>query len=545
MDRRHSLPLIGLAILLAGACGDDDTAAEPSASSAGSVSASTSGAQPTAADTVPGGCEATAPGTQIDFGTYASSGLLDPTLVAGAIIGGHELAAVYDVLFTYDHGTDTVVPRLAESMTPSQDYTRWTLRLREEITFSDGTPLTAQLVADNIDRYFADTATSPAAGLLRPIMTKRVVDERTLEFTLEKPWFEFPKVFADQPGMIVNTAAIGDDPEAFAAQPPPEAGLGPYVVERNAPGEEIVMVARDDYWDGPVCVERVRFVSVPGARATYDAFQAGELDVAFLREEVVIAEAEADGTEGVFDTAHGGQILFLNHAEGRPANDPRIREAIWLAVDDQVVNDRVFQGTMLNSKSLIYPDSPLGSDAIAVVPTDPERAAALVEDAKADGYDGTLDIVCPTTPPSPDSAVTFQGLLEAVGFDVNVTTIPANEHVGSVLATNFDAACWGIGVHSTWIPSTLYRSLHSTGVNAAASSYRSDEMDRALDAALAADNRQAQQAAVAEVNNIFANDFVGASIGAARQGLIWQPAVNGVVGSVTSIALLHDTYVAE
>lgn len=490
-------------------------------------------------------CEATDSGSEVTVGTYFSPGQLDPTLVTGGLVGGHEVAALYDVLFLYDYETDSVVPRLAESMTPNDDYTVWTLRLKDGITYSDGTPLTAQLVADNIDRYFAETATSPARGTLEGIERKRVIDDRTLELTLKLPWYEFPKVFADQPGMIVNTKAVGKDPAAFAADPPEAAGLGPYVLERNAPNEEIVLRARDDYWDGPVCIERLRFVSIPGAKATYDAFRNGELDAAFLREEQVVAEAEDAGIDGWFDLTHAGQSVYLNHADGRPAADPRIREAIWLALDDEAVNSRVFEGTMLASKSLIHPDSSLASDALDVVPTDPDRAADLVDEAKADGYDGSLELVCPTTPPSPDAALTYEGLLEAVGFDVTVKTLPAAEHIEKVFATDFDASCWGLGVQEAMLPTTLYRSLHSSGTNFARTAYRSAEMDRALEAALAADTPETQREAVAEVNNIFGEEFVAASLGAAPQGMIWQPELQGVVPTVNSIFLFHEAALTE
>ena len=178
------------------------------------------------------------PGTQIDYGTFAPNRAFDPTRSSGALVGGTEIAAVYDVLFIFDPETAEIVPHLAESLEPNEDFTQWTLTLRKGITYSDGTPLTAQLVSDNINRYCKKGVTNTSGGFLQFITDRTVVDDLTLEMTLSTPITEMGLIFADEPGMIVNTNAIGDDIDAFGVQPPDAAGLGPYVVERNIPGEE-------------------------------------------------------------------------------------------------------------------------------------------------------------------------------------------------------------------------------------------------------------------------------------------------------------------
>ena len=139
----------------------------------------------TAPDSGGGGCEATVPGTQLDYGIFAPNSAFDPTGTSGALVGGTETAAVYDVLFRWDSETGEIVPHLAESLTPNDDYTAWTLKLREGITYSDGTPLTAQLVSDNIDRYFApEGVRNTSGGFLQYIAEKTATDDLTLEMTL-------------------------------------------------------------------------------------------------------------------------------------------------------------------------------------------------------------------------------------------------------------------------------------------------------------------------------------------------------------------------
>lgn len=83
------------------------------------------------------GCTETVAGSQIDYGVFAPARAIDPPSNSGALVGGTELAAVYDVPFTFNFETNQFEPKLAESLEPNDDFTTWTLTLREGITFSD------------------------------------------------------------------------------------------------------------------------------------------------------------------------------------------------------------------------------------------------------------------------------------------------------------------------------------------------------------------------------------------------------------------------
>lgn len=517
--------------LVAVACGDDGDGGDDAA---GSGDDDTTQQVPSASEA---GCDETVPGTELNWGVFAPTDALDPPFVSGALVGGTELAAIYDVLMRFDHETNEFVPQLAESMESNDDFTEWTLNLREGITYSDGTTLTAQLVSDNMDRYLQEGVRNTSGGFLTPITEKTVVDDTTLRMTLEAPWVEFPFVFADEPGMIVNLNAVGGDPDAFAAQPPEAAGVGPYVVERNAPGEEVLLRARDDYWGGPVCIETVRFSWVPGSQPTYEAFTSGDFNVAFLRDPVTIAEARDAGDESFFVQQDAGAMVILNHAAGRPGEDPRVREAAILALDDELVNERAYQGELATSKTLIQPGSRFFSDDVEALPTNPERAAELVEEAKADGWDGSIEILCADNPPASDVALATQGLWEAAGMEVEVRTLAQSDQIGEVVEGNFDAACWGFNADAATGITTFLRNLDSVS-SSNRMGYVSEEMDAALLDILAADTEAAQLEAFAEMNRIFNEDHVAVNYGAPEEGIVWSGDVRGIVPTVATIFLL-------
>jgi peptide/nickel transport system substrate-binding protein len=484
-------------------------------------------------------CEATVPGSQLDYGIFAPNSAFDPTGTSGALVGGTENAAVWDMLFRWDPETGEVVPKLAESLTPNEDFTAWTLKLREGITYSDGTPLTAQLVSDNIDRFFAtEGVRNTSAGFLQYIAEKTAVDDLTLEMTLNTAYAEFPQVFADEPGMVVNLNAIGDDLDAFRVQPPDAAGLGPYIVERNVPGEETILKARSDYWDGPVCIETLRFVYIPGAAPTYDAFRNGELDAAFLRDPIVTADVEADGVQHFWFDQDCGGLLTYNHREGRPTSDIRLREALSLAIDPQIISDRAFQGALETTKSLFGAESRWMSDAVEEQPYDPERASQLVEEVKADGWDGTLNFVGVAEGTGPDTALAIQGMLAAVGVDAEPELIPQVDSIGRMGAGEFDIIGNGFNCGPDTALLSLIRNLSSTSPTNRMG-YVSPAMDELLNQALA--TPVADLAPVmAEINNQLNADWAAAPYSVGTEGLIWADNVSGIVPTYSSIFLFDN-----
>ena len=488
-----------------------------------------------------GQCDETVPGSIINYGLAGPNAAFDPVATSGAQVGGTENAAVWDVLFVYDLETGDVMPHLAESITPNDDFTVWTLSLREGIAFSDGTPLDAQLVSDNLDRFVVpEGVRNAAAGEVSRISDKQVVDELTLEITLDSPFAQFDSVLADEPGEIVNLNAIGDDVDAFRIQPPDEAGLGPYVVGRNVPGEETVLIARADYWGGPVCIETIRFTWNADAQATYDSFRNGELDVALIADPGVVSQAENDGADGVLYPQVFSSILYFNHRDSFDTADPRVREAISLTIDPQIINDRAYEG-QLDAGTMYFGDqSPFWSEDMQELELDPERAAELVEEAKADGFDGTITLVSTVDGPGPDTALAVEGLLGSIGITVEQQPVTRAD-----LITRLAAGDWDMITTSSFSGAdsgllALVRYLQSESPSNRMG-YDSDEMDALLDEALATPYADLP-AVVARISNQLHDDVALLTYGTADYMLVTD-GVSGIVPSYALVGLFHDASV--
>lgn len=495
------------------------------------------GSHATQAGTAP--CDATIPGTELRYGMAGPNAAFDPIGTSGSFVGGTENAAVWDVLFTYDEASGTVVPHLAESITPNDDFTVWTLKIRSGISYSDGTPFTAQLVSDNVERFLApDGVRNAAGGYLSIIADRTVIDDTTLEFSLSTAFAEFPQVFTDEPGEIVNLNAIGDDLDAFRVQPPAAAGLGPYVVESNIPGEETVLRARDDYWGGPVCIETIRFTWNPDVSATYAAFQNGELDAAMLRDPAVVAQVQDDGVDAyVYEQNYASQLYF-NHRDGHATANPLVREAIALAVDPNVINDRAFEGTLTAGTTLVGPDSPFWSEAMVGLEPDVERASELVEQAKAEGWDGRVSLVSSTAGVGPDTALAVEGMLGAVGIEVLQDPVPAADIATRLNSGEFDMITntMPVGSDSALLAVVRYFSSSSPSNRIG---YSSDAMDALVTEALASPYADLPSV-MARINDQINADTPLLQYGTTSDALVWADNVSGLVVTYSSVVLFHE-----
>ena len=529
------IALLCVLVLVAAACGDDDDDEE----AGGEETTETTEAE----DKGPP-CEQTVPGTQVTFGVFAPSAAIDPPNSSGALVGGTELINFYDTLMRWDPKTGEYVPKVAESLEPNADFTEWTLKLRPNMKYADGTPFDTANLDKHLQRFFGQGLRNNASGYLSLITERRIVDPTTMVFKLSQPWATFGFALADEPGEVVNVNAIGADPAAFGQNPPPHAGIGPYTVEKNVPNEELVLKARADYWDGPVCIERLRFVFVPGSRATYDAFKAGDLDVAFLREADVIADAKTAKENILLAVQDAGNMIMINHRADRPGADASVREAIVKALDEEVINERIYAGKAKVMRQLIHPESRLYSEDVEEAPKDPAGAKAALEKAKAAGFDGQVEVLCTDRPPGPDLCITVKASLDAAGFTTTQALLPQNDQILRVAQTQFDISQFGFNVSASTAFAQLYINLHSKSPRNRMG-YSSPALDAALAELAAAEDISEQKEAIAAVNNAFVKDYAAFSFNASEEGVVFTDEVKGLKETVATTFFFDDAYLEQ
>lgn len=482
------------------------------------------------------------PGEPVEGGTltvadYSEARSLDPTTtIPNGATGGNALAAVYDTLMRYDRESDTFVPQLAESL-ESEDGRTWTLTLREGVTFSDGTPLDSAAVLGSIGYYMENFGFNTLL-LASSIQDMKPVDDRTVEFTLNQPWPGFPQVLASGAGMIVAPAAIKNGKEGFEP-----IGAGPFTLASYKPAEELVLDRRDDYWGGTPHLEQLRFVWLGSDDAKMDALDSGSVDVANIRAAKAVEDARKDGWAGVMSPSGMGSMLWINNREDQPGADPRVREAINLAIDPEQYLERSAGGAGIPSRSIYSAAMPYYED-IETIEQDPERATELVEEAKADGVDTTLTYIGQSDQASQNAAVAVEAQLEAVGFDVELELLnDITEQTNRIYVTHdFDLAVASLSLGPNPF-ANLFTGLSSQSPQNP-SGYASEEMDTLLGQLQAASDDERSDILTA-INEQWQADYPGVALAAGAFFLPWQDEVHGIVPSHDDIMLFAEAWKAE
>jgi peptide/nickel transport system substrate-binding protein len=544
MDRSRALRLACVAcssLLLLVACGDD-----ADEDSSGTTDPASGAESP---DGDEGTCTAERRGGEITMGSFSQPATLDPVTGGGnGRTGAIELAAIYDTLMRYDQASGEYEPRIAESAEVSDDGLTWTVTLREGVTFGNGDPLTAEDVQWNIERAQSDENVTPNKGVARRVTGMEVVDERTITMTLAAPWSDFPWLLSSQVGMMVNPRVYeATDPTEFGLSPPTGAGAGGYEVARFAPGEEIVLEAKEEFWDGAACIEELTFVRLAGGQATLDAMRAGEFDLGFLSTEpVVTAQAREEGFDaGVSFPIDAANVVLMNSGFGTSpiTTDVRVRQAVVLALDPEAYDERMYEGQGTPSGVLIHPDSRLDPGVDGITP-DRAAAQALVDEVMADtGWDGSIRLDCSEN--NAEQAIEVEGQLEAAGFDVAMTNnIDITEFLRRVTVDgDYELGCWAVSVKDE-IP-LLAVGQFTTDNPANYWGYANEAFDTAVaDLASAPDDDVAREA-LGRIQQAFNEDPPVAILTRAENYIAAGEAVRGLVTNADWTILLTEAYLAE
>ncbi|QDQ98821.1 ABC transporter substrate-binding protein [Tomitella fengzijianii] len=471
------------------------------------------GEQPDSGDPVEGGT--------VTFAGYTMPSSLDPTKTQpSGETGGTEMINIYDVLVTLDTDTNEYVPRLAQSLTESDDHLTWTLTLREGVTFSDGTPLDADAVVASINRYntlggaIAQPFTDGVAGM-------EATDARTVVFRVTEPWPEFPALLSLGHGMIVAPAAYSD-PNAFTP-----IGAGPYTVGRFAPGTSLDLVPRPDYWGGKPHVDALKFVSIATDQARIEALRAGDVQMAFIKAPDSVTTARA-AYPGFYEPVSLVDVFTINSRDGRPGADVRVRKAMAMAIDPSLISQRAYGDTAF-ATSKVFPEWSQWNNDDPEASFDPAAARELLDQAKADGYDGKLTYVMVNGPTYQAIATAAQAQLDSVGFDVSVETVPSFTALieRNYVKHDFDVAYGGYSVSDAMPVLRLSSGVHSESTNNPLG-YASPEMDRRLHTAKTATDEQSKKAALAAVENQIHQDVPFVPWAEGANFVAWNRDVHGV-----------------
>ncbi len=233
-------------------------------------------------------------------------------------------------------------PYLAQTITPSPDYTMWTITLRPGVLFHDGTPLDSQALYQNLSLQLQSFLTGPA---LANISSLKISGPLSVDVYMNEPWVPFPYYLADQPGYIAAPSMLNSK-----ATTPTPVGTGPFVYEQWEPNVKFVAKANQHYWrTGLPYLGSIEFRPFDSPASMSASLLSGQLDAATSTDQSTIAYFQKQASYVVVDDLDQGIVLpdqncVILNVTKPPVDDIRVRQALAYSIDKQKIVDSAFSG---------------------------------------------------------------------------------------------------------------------------------------------------------------------------------------------------------
>ena len=392
----------------------------------------------------------------VDFTT------MDPMDTSDTLSGGIQ-RLMMDGLFGFDDEM-TIIPMLATGYEANDDATEFTIKLREGIQFSDGTPWNAEAAKANFDRWGdKELGLKRTTLLCNVIKETEVVDEYTVKVTLENPFGAFIPTLAHPACVCVSPAVIEKGNEEAAKAP---IGTGQYTFVEWVAGEHATIELNKDWWgyDADICggtalvdadagFKSITFKPVSENATRVAMIQSGDAQLIWPvpSESIELLRGDSNVAVGQIDSIVVRYLMMNN--QKAPFNDVRVRQAINYAINKDAYCAVVKNGIAVPATSVIGPAVQYykGNDPYEY---NPEKAKELLAEAGyPDGF--TTSVMCASTTGNLKQCEFLQQQLAQVGITLNINALESavvNQKIQDVNVPGAEAEVemYVIG----WSPST-------------------------------------------------------------------------------------------
>jgi peptide/nickel transport system substrate-binding protein len=359
---------------------------------------------------------------------------------------------VVDSLVDQDPETGEIVPWLAESFETNADLSSYTFTLRDDVTFSDDTALTSEVVKANLDTLVALGRTAPLASqYLTGYTSTDVVDDQTFTVNFSGPNAPFLQGASTMTlGMVsLATTALGADVRCTTGP----VGSGSFVFDSYTPNDSVVIVKREGYgWPselrehtGDALVSTIEFPVITENGVRTGGLESGEFDI--IQDLPYIDEARFTSDDfNLYAAANTGVPNSLIPNTTRPiVADEAVRKAMLLGTDREEIN------LLTGSASGQAPTSALTSSTSGytsqadAMEYDPDAAEELLDDAGwelgSDGIrekDGQKLTVSVTAFYAQDVLEAAQIQLKEIGIDLQLKIVTSGDFFGAIASGDYD-----------------------------------------------------------------------------------------------------------
>jgi peptide/nickel transport system substrate-binding protein len=377
------------------------------------------------------------------MGLEAESDGFNPTVNRWAISGTEVGLAVFDPLVAYD-ANNTAQPYLAQSLTPNADYTVWTITVRPNIKFHDGTPLNGASITTMFNAHLKSPLTRPA---LAPIASVKTTGDLTSEITMSTPWVTFPNSLTSQLGMVPAASMFNPDGSGTDAGQRAPVGTGPFVFSSWEPDKSFTATKNPTYWrTGLPYLNSIEFRPIPDSGTRTSALRSGDINMMHtsdFQQVVKLRQSAKDGQlQIVEDNGEGEEDFLIVNTADPQVSDVRVRKAMAQALDRKAINAAINAGIAEDATGVFKPTSKWYVET-DYPQYDPAAAKAAIQAYTAEtGKVPTFTIGTTNNPLNQQQAQLIQQMFNDAGMKTEVKITEQAAFIADAVQGNYQVNIW-------------------------------------------------------------------------------------------------------
>jgi len=337
-------------------------------------------------------------------------------------------AYVWEALINCDD-SGQLQPWLATEWSQENDAKEWTIKLRENVSFQDGTAFNADTCIANFERYakgpFTSTYTTISMEKTCPgLIEIQKVDDHTIKFIFEKPVPAFPEKLSDLGSPMYSPSCFSEETGEVTSM---VIGTGPYRVVDHVENDYALLERFEGYWGEPAKIKNVRIRVIADPETRVSALRSEEvqglLGYGAMRHLAAKELVESDSRFTMQPTKSHMTHYIKQNGTRFPFNDVRMRQAVSYAIDREQINETLYGGLLTPAYGLLNYNTIYYSDPEGDFGYDMDKAKALAKEVLGEERCPIVMIVAKyrlDRYPFQEEAAYIQQQLQELGFDVDI-----------------------------------------------------------------------------------------------------------------------------
>jgi ABC-type transport system substrate-binding protein len=384
------------------------------------------------------------PGGSLVFAVEAEEQGFDPASARYDATGIIYARTVFDPL-TVVAADGSIKPYLAQSVTPNEDYSEWTIQMRPNVVFHDGTTCDATSFVNSLHHFLGGEYSFTA----KPIQNYTTTGPLTATVTMNQPWVPFDAYLAGgiggQLAWVIPDAMI-NNPNGTNHP----IGTGPFVFQEWVVNDHFTATKNPHYWrSGLPYLDSITYKPIPDSQSRDSALASKAVQAMHTDDPQSIKQFRTESSIGYVDDS--GPVLgepdmgcILLNLTKAPFDDSRFRQATVMAINLEAYKIAINFGVNDVSEGVFTAGSPFEPSSSTYPTYNPSQATSLVSELKNEGKSVSFTLGCTPDQATVRAATYIQSALNTVGINCSIAgqQIQQSQLINVALAGQYQALLW-------------------------------------------------------------------------------------------------------